>query len=137
MSSNDNSATESDAQTTESETAESSTTVAGAESVPATATKRKTTDSTDSTGSTVAPDTRVPPGESPHECRFCGRPFRHETQLVLHRGLDHGDDLTDEEVETFQDAYRDENEEIRLFRLKALALLVLLYFGFLYTYSIV
>lgn len=80
-------------------------------------------------------DTDVPPGDSPFECEYCGRPFRHEDHLVLHRGLDHPDALSESEVEAFQETYRAEAEEIRLFRLKALALLVLLYFGFLFAYS--
>ncbi|WP_227354429.1 C2H2-type zinc finger protein [Haladaptatus salinisoli] len=82
-------------------------------------------------------DTSVPAGESPHECSRCGMPFRHEDHLVLHRGLEHGDDLSEAEVAAFRDAYEAESEELRLFRLKALALLVLLYFGFLFTYSFV
>ncbi|WP_458204822.1 DUF7410 domain-containing protein [Haladaptatus sp. NG-SE-30] len=84
-----------------------------------------------------APETHVPTDESAHECSYCGRPFRHEEYLVLHRGLEHGEELDDDEVATFRDAYESENEELRLFRLKALALLILLYFGFLFTYSIV
>ncbi|WP_435154366.1 C2H2-type zinc finger protein [Haladaptatus sp. DFWS20] len=82
-------------------------------------------------------DTYVPPGESVYECAYCGQPFSHEEYLVLHRGLEHGDELNDTQVSAFHDAYREETDELRLFRLKALALLVLLYFGFLFTYSVV
>lgn len=64
-------------------------------------------------------------------------PFRHEDHLVLHRGLEHSDELSEDEVAVFHDAYEAESEELRLFRLKALALLVLLYFGFLFMYSFV
>ena len=82
-------------------------------------------------------ETRVPTGESAFECGYCGQPFSHEEYLALHRGLKHGDELDEREVAEFHDAYGDETEELRLFRLKALALLVLLYFGFLFTYSVV
>ncbi|WP_433624667.1 DUF7410 domain-containing protein [Halomicrococcus sp. NG-SE-24] len=82
-------------------------------------------------------ETRVPADESPVECAYCGRPFPREEHLVLHRGLDHPDALDESEVEAFREAYDAENEELRLFRLKAVALLVLLYFGFLFTYSVV
>lgn len=82
-------------------------------------------------------NTHVKSGESIHECSYCGQPFSHEEYLVLHRGLEHGDKLSDDEVDAFHDAYQEETEELRLFRLKALALLVLLYFGFLFTYSVV
>ncbi|WP_458187584.1 DUF7410 domain-containing protein [Haladaptatus sp. NG-WS-4] len=82
-------------------------------------------------------DTDVPTDESPVTCAYCGQPFRRDEYLVLHRGLEHGDDLSEAEVAAFHEAYEDETEELRLFRLKALALLVFLYFGFLFTYSIV
>lgn len=82
-------------------------------------------------------DTHVPAGESPHQCGYCGRPFPREEYLALHRGLEHGDVLDDAEVTAFHEVYEDETEELRLFRLKMLALLVVLYFGFLFTYSIV
>ncbi|WP_266077718.1 C2H2-type zinc finger protein [Haladaptatus caseinilyticus] len=82
-------------------------------------------------------ETSVPSGEPSYECAYCGQPFSHREYLVLHRGLKHGDELSDEEVNAFHEAYEEESEELRLFRLKALALLVLLYFGFLFMYSIV
>ena len=81
--------------------------------------------------------TEVPPDETTHDCPYCGRPFSEAEYRTLHVGLDHHDECTEAEVEAFQDAYRDESEEIRLFRLKTIAALVLLYFGFLFTYSIV
>jgi hypothetical protein len=83
------------------------------------------------------PNGDAPPTETTYDCNYCGRPFAREQYRTLHVGLDHHDECTEAEVEAFQDAYRDESEEIRLFRLKAIAALVLLYFGFLFTYSIV
>ena len=80
-------------------------------------------------------ETRVPSDESPVECPYCERPLESEKLLVLHEGLDHWERLTDEEREAFRKTYRDENDDLRTFRLKMLGLLVLLYFAFLFVYS--
>jgi hypothetical protein len=109
-----------------------------------------TDDSTDATTApaeaTDAPDspdgrpdviTDVPPNRTVSGCPYCGQPFARERYRTLHVGLDHPDECTDAEIEAFRDAYRAEGEEIRLFRLKAIGALVLLYFGFLFTYSLV
>ncbi|WP_135820029.1 DUF7410 domain-containing protein [Halostella litorea] len=82
-------------------------------------------------------DADVPPGEPTHDCPYCGRPFAREEYRTLHVGLDHPDACTDAEVAAFREAYREESEDLRLFRLKAVGGLVLLYFGFLFTYSLV
>lgn len=80
-------------------------------------------------------DTRVPPDDSPAECPYCQRPLETEELLVLHQGLDHWEQLTDEERETFRETYAGESDDLRTFRLKMLALLVVLYFAFLFVYS--
>jgi hypothetical protein len=72
---------------------------------------------------------------SPFVCSRCTRPFAHEEWLELHRGLAHAD-LTTDEREAFTDAYETEEDELRLFRLKALIALIAIYFGFIMTYSI-
>ncbi len=82
-------------------------------------------------------DYHVPSGESAYECAYCGRPFREAEYLALHRGLKHGDQLPENEVEAFYDTYETETEELKYFRLKALGVLVVLYFGFLFIYAIV
>ena len=70
-------------------------------------------------------------------CDRCGQPFATETLLALHRGQAHTDDLSDDERTAFETAYDDEQEEIRLFRLKALGSLIVIYFGFLMVYAVV
>lgn len=87
--------------------------------------------------STDVYETRVPADESPVECPYCGRPLESEQLLVLHEGLKHWERLSSDRRERFRDAYQDENEDLRTFRLKMLGLLVLLYFGFLFAYSVV
>ena len=67
-------------------------------------------------------------------CPHCGRPFSRARYRTLHVGLEHHDRLTDEQREAFVAEYREETAEIKRFRLKALALLIALYFGFLFVY---
>lgn len=82
-------------------------------------------------------ETAVPPGEDPAICPHCGRQFPRERAVTLHVGLDHTEAASDEAVEAFQAAYRDERTELRRFQLLALAVLVVLYFGFLFAFAIV
>ena len=70
-------------------------------------------------------------------CSYCGEAFPTERLRALHRGLEHYDSLDDDERDAFEDAYHDESEDLRSFRLRALAVLVALYFGFLMTYAVV
>ncbi|WP_340098296.1 C2H2-type zinc finger protein [Salinibaculum salinum] len=70
-------------------------------------------------------------------CEHCGAPFADEELLALHLGHEHPDALTDDQREAFEDAYANEQAEIRRFRLKALGVLVLLYFLFLMVYAVV
>ena len=78
-----------------------------------------------------------PPDADAVVCDRCGHPFATETLLALHRGQAHTDDLSDEEIAAFEAAYEDEQADIRLFRLKAIGLLILVYFGFLIVYAFV
>lgn len=83
------------------------------------------------------PDGYVDPDGDDHVvCEYCGAPFADAEVLALHHGLDHENRLTAAERESFESAYDDESEDIRLFRLKALAVLVALYFFLLMTYSV-
>jgi hypothetical protein len=82
-------------------------------------------------------DFEVPPDASPVDCPHCGRPFVGDRQRDLHVGLQHGDAADESERTAFGDAIGTERDDLRLFRLKALAVLVVLYFGLLFTYSIV
>ncbi len=82
--------------------------------------------------------TTVPRRDSPaRECDYCGHPFPTTYRLVLHKGLEHPQQLDDDEEDAFLSARADEEDELRTLRLKALGALVLLYFGFLMLYAIV
>lgn len=76
------------------------------------------------------------PADAPR-CPYCGAPFATERLRDLHRGLNHYEDLDINERDAYETAYRSESEDLRSFRLRALAVLVLLYFGFLMTYAVV
>ncbi|MGB9963693.1 C2H2-type zinc finger protein [Halobacterium sp. CBA1126] len=78
----------------------------------------------------------TPPEDAPR-CSYCGEPFPSERLRALHRGLEHYDRLDDDERAAYEDAYRAEGEDLRSFRLRALAVLVALYFGFLMLYAVV
>jgi hypothetical protein len=70
-------------------------------------------------------------------CEYCGRPFPDEELLALHHGTRHREALTDDQQDAYEAAYEDEQEDVRLFRLKALGGLVLVYFLFLMVYAVV
>lgn len=78
----------------------------------------------------------VPPDATHVDCAYCGAPFADEELLALHHGLAHGDRLTDAEREAFESAYADEAEDLHMFRLQAVAILVALYFVLLMAYSV-
>jgi hypothetical protein len=69
------------------------------------------------------------------DCPYCDRRFARETYRDLHLGQEHGERLDADERAAYEAAHDAEAEEIRLFRLKALAVLVLVYFGFLVVYA--
>ncbi|WP_415381206.1 C2H2-type zinc finger protein [Halosimplex sp. TS25] len=79
----------------------------------------------------------VPPDRTPVECEYCGRPFENEGLLALHRGRVHAAAVDDEERDAYDAAYEAETRELRRFRLKALAVLILAYFGLLMVYAVV
>ncbi|MFB6184006.1 MAG: C2H2-type zinc finger protein [Haloarculaceae archaeon] len=93
---------------------------------------------TDETTSELADDYRPPrdfEGE-PVTCRYCGRPFAREDYLALHRAKEHADALDADDRAAYEDAREAENDQLRTFRLLALGVLVLLYFGLLMTYAV-
>ncbi|MCG1002413.1 MULTISPECIES: hypothetical protein [Halobacterium] len=76
------------------------------------------------------------PEDAPR-CSYCGEPFPSERLRALHRGLEHYGSLDDDERAAYEDAYHSEADDLRSFRLRALAALVALYFGFLMVYAVV
>lgn len=76
------------------------------------------------------------PATAAFECPYCGREFAREAWRDLHRGQEHGARVDAAEREAYEAARVAEAEAIRMFRLKALAVLVLVYFGFLMVYAL-
>lgn len=91
-------------------------------------------------GGVVEKSVRDVPGESTDDdqlrCRYCGRRFAERDLLALHRGFEHPGEVGETEREAFETAYDAEEDELRLFRLKALLALVALYFLLLFAYSV-
>lgn len=77
------------------------------------------------------------PADDEFVCRTCGRTFPTDRLRTLHRGVRHPNDLTEAERESYREAYLEEEAEIRSFRLRALGILVVLYFGFLIAYALI
>ncbi|MFB6069964.1 MAG: C2H2-type zinc finger protein [Halanaeroarchaeum sp.] len=72
-----------------------------------------------------------------HPCPYCDRREPTEHLLALHVGGEHWERCSATERERYQAAYDRESEELWRFRLQAVAVLVILYFGFLFLYSVV
>ncbi|MES3516671.1 MAG: C2H2-type zinc finger protein [Natronomonas sp.] len=83
---------------------------------------------------------QTPPPDAPDDpavCEHCGEKFVDDQLLALHRGLEHTDALSAAEIDAYRDARSQERDAVRLFRLKALAGLLLIYFGFIYVYAFI
>ncbi|WP_338728174.1 C2H2-type zinc finger protein [Haladaptatus sp. DJG-WS-42] len=74
--------------------------------------------------------------DAPISCPYCDQRFAREQWQALHLGLDHSDVLSEKEREAVAVAREEEVADLKTFRLKALAALVFLYFGFLFAYSL-
>lgn len=77
-----------------------------------------------------APDTAL-------QCPYCGQPFPRSQLLTLHLGLEHEPRLTASERAAFEQAYQAETDDLRLFRLKLLLVLIVIYFGLLFVYAVI
>lgn len=77
------------------------------------------------------------PPEEPATCGYCGEKFVDEQLLALHRGIEHESRLSETEADAYRTARDAEREDVRLFRLKALAALLFIYFGFIFVYAFV
>lgn len=75
--------------------------------------------------------------ESAVRCPYCGHPFHERRLRTLHCGLEHPDQLSDEDQAAFERSYLKESEEIRRFRLYAIGAVVVVYFVMLFLYAVV
>lgn len=88
-------------------------------------------------GRESSPEYAVPEDASPLLCDYCDAPFVDPDLRALHWGLEHPDRLTADQRAAFERAYADEQAAIRRFRLRALGLVVVLYFALVMTYAAV
>lgn len=79
----------------------------------------------------------VPANATVRPCPECGRPCPDETLLALHRGLDHGSQLSNGDRAAVEEARSTEERRLRRFRLRTLVVIVVLYFGLLMVYAVV
>jgi hypothetical protein len=77
-----------------------------------------------------------PQDDAEYVCDDCGRAFHTEDLRILHRGVRHPDALDAAEQDAYREVYREEERAIRSFRIRALGVLVVLYFGLLFLYVI-
>jgi hypothetical protein len=70
-------------------------------------------------------------------CPYCGRPFATDHLLTLHLGEEHAGSLTDEEADRYAAADDQESDDLFIFHIKVLAVLSLITFVFLYSYTFV
>jgi hypothetical protein len=80
-------------------------------------------------------DTDVGDTGPPYDCSYCDRRFHRKSYLALHRGQEHTRELSTADQAAYEEAREEEAEQLRLFRLQALAALVFIYFGFLLVYA--
>jgi len=83
------------------------------------------------------PSTTVPPGDDPHTCPYCGRPFPSDRRRTLHLGAVHGPALTDEEAASVAAVRDSEADDLFVFHLKVVAAIVLALMGLAYLYAFV
>lgn len=89
-------------------------------------------------GSTAAPPaTDYDVDEEARHCPHCGRPFRTDHLLTLHLGETHTGKLSDAEVRAYEAARDEEDDQLFVFHLKVLAIITLVTFVFIYTYTFV
>ena len=80
----------------------------------------------------IAPDV-----EPTTRCPYCGRPFRLERYATFHVGIEHADECSDDDLESFDAEREDEEYDLFTFHLKAAVSVFLVYFMFSFMYALV
>lgn len=106
-----------------------------------------TTDSSD-TSATAASITRttatdvisnreydVPADAPTHDCPYCEAVLPTDELLDLHIGVEHEDEASEAELEAYEDTFERESNQVFIYHLKVISLVVAIYFVFLFTYS--
>lgn len=100
-----------------------------------------TPNSTHRTASADAGTTRreydVPPDAPAHDCPYCEAVIPTDELLTLHVGIEHEDRATEAELEAYEDTFERESNQVFIYHLKVIVMVVAIYFVFLFTYSAV
>lgn len=79
----------------------------------------------------------VPPDTEAFECPYCEVVEPREDLRDLHVGIAHEDEATDEELDTYDQTFERESNDVFIYHLKVISGVVAIYFVFLFTYSAV
>lgn len=79
----------------------------------------------------------VPPDADAYDCPYCDVVEPREDLVELHIGHAHEDEATDEELDTFERTFDRESNDVFIYHLKVISMVVAIYFVFLFTYSAV
>lgn len=94
------------------------------------------TDASETTDAALEPvPTDVPAGAPVTTCPYCERPFPTERLASLHLGERHPDLLTSAEAAAFEQSDDDERDDLFVYHLKVVALLVVVVMGLSYVYA--
>lgn len=78
------------------------------------------------------------PSDAPrHECPYCEAVLPEQELLDLHLGVEHENEASDAELEAFEETFEQESNQVFIYHLKVISLVVTIYFIFLFTYSAV
>jgi hypothetical protein len=79
----------------------------------------------------------VPPDADAYHCPYCEDVEPREDLRDLHVGHRHPDEASETELETFERTFERESNDVFIYHLKVISLVVAIYFIFLFTYSAV
>ena len=77
----------------------------------------------------------VPADAPSYDCPYCDAALPEEDLLDLHIGVEHEDEATEAELEAFEETFERESNQVFIYHLKVISLVVGIYFIFLFTYS--
>lgn len=77
----------------------------------------------------------VPADAPTHGCPYCEAVLTTDELLDLHIGVEHEDEASEAELEAYEDTFERESNQVFIYHLKVISLVVAIYFVFLFTYS--
>jgi|GEM_PF-2772741 len=79
----------------------------------------------------------VPPDAESFDCPYCDVVEPREDLLTLHVGHEHESQASAEELDDFEKTFERESNDVFIYHLKVIVMVVAIYFVFLFTYSAV